>query len=300
MSGEDITGGAPAEGGAPAFDINTVIGGLSDTNRTTLERKGMLKDGKAVEGFSFDKVVDSYRHLEGLTGKKTLEEPNPADPEAFAKWEGHKILGVPDTVDGYKFDKPALPDGMKWSEREGDGGIQWDGAAEKVLRSAFLKAKVGGPQAQAAFAELVQDRVGQIVASHAARETEKVTITANLQKDYGATLKGQLQAGDMAIKHIATLAKIDPGAAIDGLASSMGNEAAMRFSIQLAKMLGEDTLAGGQSDGFATSPAAAKAKIEAFQADAEKSAALMDSANPRHKLVKAEWQNLNKLARPDS
>lgn len=278
------------------IDMGAVVGSLSQDNRTTMERKGWLKDGKPVENFRLDAVLDSYRGLESLQGKKTLEAPDPANPETFANWEGHKILGVPDKVDGYKFEKPKLPDGLKWSEQEGDGGIKWDAGAETQLRAALLKGKIGQAQATAIFGEMAQARIGEITQARAAREMEAAEVKQNLTRDFGISLKGALELGDQAVKFIAEKAKVDPNTIVDALASKMGNEAATRFAIQLGKMIGEDQLKGGQGQGFATSRDQAQAQIQAFEADAEKTKALFDKANPRHEAVKTEWQRLHKLA----
>lgn len=283
-----------------APDIGAIITGMSQDNRNVMERKGFLKDGKPVEGFTFDKIVDSYRGLETLQGKKTLEEPNPADPDAFAVWPGHKILGVPEKPDDYKFDKPALPNGLKWSEAEGDGGIPWDAAGEKMLRTALLKGKVGQTQASEIIKEIVTARIGGIVQSQADATNQKSIVQANLQKDFGVALKGALETGKQAIEHIAGLAKIDAKGLISAIEKTDGPEAALRFSIQLGKMLGEDTLKGGKEIGFATSPDSAKSQIAAFEADAEKTKALMNKDNPRHKQVNEEWQRLHAILRAAS
>lgn len=294
-------GGQQQQQDAPKFDIGEVVGSLSQDNRNIMERKGWLKDGKPTDGFKLDSVMDNYRLLETKIGVKTLEEPNLADPEAFDKWSGHKLLGVPDKAEDYKFERPALPEGLKWSEADGDGGVPWDSAGEKMLRAALLKGKVGQAQADKIMKEIVQERIGGIVASRAARTNEQTMVTANLQKDFGAGLKGALESGKQAMTFIAEKAGIKDGAgAIDAIAAALGNETAVRFSIQLGKMLGEDTLKGGTTAGFATSPDAAKSQIDAFQADGEKVKALLDKTNLRHKSVNEEWQRLNKLARPES
>lgn len=293
-----MTDGTNTNDQPAAVDYGVVLGALSQDNRTVLERKGFLKDGKPSEGFTLDKVVDSYRGLESLVGKKTLEEPNLADAEAYAAWPGHKLLQVPEKVEDYKFDRPALPDGLKWSEAEGDGGLQWDADGEKQLRAAALKAKVGQPAFQQMMKELATERVGAIVAARAARESEKQLISQNLDQKFGVAKKGALESGDQAIRFIAEKAGLDHNVVKDGLASQMGNEATVLFSIQLGKMLGEDVIAGGKTAGFATSPDAARAQIAAFQADPEKTKALSNRADPKHKAANEEWQRLNALLRP--
>lgn len=300
MSGEGQQQQQQQQDAAP--DISALIGGLSQDNRTVMERKGWLKDGKPVEGFNFDKVVDSYRGLESLQGKKTLEEPNVADPEAFAKWPGHALLGVPDKPEAYDFgERPQLPEGMKWSERDGDGGIPWDTAGENMLRVAMHKGHIGKSQAQAIMKEIVQQRVGQIVQGANAQRLEAQTVKANLQGSFGVALDGALQTGNMAVSKIAELAGLKPEASarvVDQLAAMAGNEEATRFIIQLGKMMGEDTLKGGKAAGFATSPDAAKASIADFEADAGKMAALFNPDDLRHKSVNEEWQRLNKIVYP--
>ncbi len=285
---------AAAAPAAATFDIGAAFGTLSEENRIFAERKGWAKDGKPVETFKLDTLADSYRNLEKLQGGKTLAAPNPADPEAFAKWEGHALLGVPEKPEDYKFEKPKLPEGMEW----GKDGVLWDDAGEKLLRTALRKGMIGQAQAQTIMNEIAQERVGQISAARQARALEAQTVTANLQRAFGAGLDGAKNAGKDALGFIAQKAGVDANKVIDGLAQVMGNEDAVRFTIQLGKMLGEDQLKGGRVAGFATGPDAAKAGLENFKADGEKVKALYDKANPRHKQVQEEWNRLWAQAQP--
>lgn len=280
---------------APAYDINAVVGALSDDNRGFAERKGWVKDGKAVETFKLDGVFDSYRGLETKLGGKTLAAPNLADAEGFAKWEGHELLGVPGKAEDYKIERPALPDGLKWGTAPGE--IAWDEAGEKMLRTALLKGQIGQTQADKVIKEIIQDRIGAITRARTDQALEKSTVEANLQKDYGAGSKAALAAGEQAFNAIAEKAKLDPNKTKDALAGLMGNEAALRFAITLGQMMGEDTLKGGGLDnGFTTSALAAKAEIEAMKADKEVGLDLADKTRPGHKATKAKWDRLWALA----
>lgn len=269
-----------------AFDWSPAIGKLTPENLEFGTRKGWIKDGKVADGFDLNAAFGSYHGLEKLQGKQTLEAPDLTNPENFAKWSGHKLLGVPEKMEDYKFDRPKLPDGMPYDE-----------AGEKMLRTALMKGHIGQSQAQAIYKDILAARIAEVTDAAKARQTEAVELDAQLKKDWGTDYTVKRESGKQALAFMAEKIGMKPEALADETAKAMGSAVTLRLFAQIATMLGEDTLKGGDGDRrFVAGAEAAKQEIAQLNMNKDFQDALLNKNHPQHKAVAERWTSLNRIA----
>jgi hypothetical protein len=237
-------------------------------------------------------LLDVIRGQDKLIGRNNLEQPNLSDDKALAAWPGFKALGVPDKAEEYKLARPeTLPDGMQWDEN-----------AEKLARNVLLKAKVPAKFAQAAFDELVNDRITQFSAAKSAREEAARDMDASLARDWGAQKDANIAEAKRGAAVLAEKAgvQLDAGALADVMAGLYGNAGAIKVLHYIAKSNAEDSIrGGGQPSGDPNTPEGAKAQIGVLEADSDFMKAYTQADNPGHAAAVKRYSRLMQLANPN-
>lgn len=224
----------------PAFDW--AQHGFAGDDLGYIQNKGFTSPKDAIVG---------YRNLESLVGadKNTvLRIPKEATPESMRSI--YRQLGAPETADGYKLPLP-------------EGG---DDSLAKVARDWFFEAGATAKQAETIVSKL-NEYVGQIETAKATANQAKAAeeLTA-LKTEWGAAWEPNAALVDKA----AAAFGMDEEQLL-ALRDSMGPAAAMKFLHNIGSKLGtEDNLPGNENKpGFAMTPQAALAKLEALKADPE-------------------------------
>ena len=244
---------------------------------------------------SLDAFAKAHQHALKRFGSKdpermleVPEKPYSEDPEA---WKAlHKALGAPETIEGYN---------IKLPETATDG----DRAAFAKLAEAMLAA--GATPAQFApvmqvFGEVLDGyETARVEADNARIETSKAQISeyfGEKEKIYKPEIGGLIRD---------TFAKDkDPQEGIKALDEARWGESLpmMRVLAHAMDLMAEPGTLPGNGRGLTGSevltPYQAQGKLAEKMGDKEWKEALLDSANPRHKAVVAERNELNKMAHP--
>lgn len=264
----------------------TFFKSLTPDNLTFAEKNGFYKsDGSHYADPNV--IVDSYRNAEKLLGGDRLPVPDLSNDEALGKWPGWEKLGVKSKPEDVKIVKAKMPD-----------GVEYDQAAEDRLRQRLVQGHVPEKFHQQIYDAEIETRLAE-AARHAQENTaEKTRIVTALNKEYGADYEAARTRGMEAMVHIGKLAGIDEtkiGKLADQTSSVMGNEEMARFMMQLGKMLGEDTIKGGNDAGFKNGPAAAQAEIDRLKNDIEHRKAAGNKQHPGHKAAVEREERLYRI-----
>lgn len=273
---------------APAYDVAALYGSLTPDNAEYAKRRGYIK----ADGTFQDPNVwlDGHRNAEKLMGGEKLSMPRTDDPAELAKWEGWGKLGVPADEKGYQFQRPEMPKGL-------DGqAVPYDEQAETEFRALARRLNLTQSQFNGIMESEVGKRMAAVTANVNGTAAERTRIETALRKDLGMGYDATIKGAGAAIEHVAKLAGVDPGKTADMSSKILGSEETARVFIQIAKMLGEDTLAGGKDAGFASGPAAARAELERLNLDTESQKAFLNADHPGHKDMVDKRRRLNEIA----
>lgn len=285
---------AAAAATPPAFDAAAFVASLSPENKEFATTKGYIKDEGGAITFNPNAPFDGYRNAEKLIGDKSaLPSPDLSDDAKFAAWPGHKVLGVPEKPEDYKFDRPPLPNGMEWDK---PGSPQWDGELEKVVRTALSKGIIGQRQANVVFNELATAQIGRMMQGFTQMGEVKQQTEQALRKDWGQGYDTNLKMGGLALNHVAEKIGVDAGQLADATSRAMGDVATAKMFAWLAKALSEDMIAGGKTEGFAEGPAAAREEIDKLKFDTEFQNAWTNETHTGHKQAVERMERLNRIA----
>lgn len=281
---------APAAGDAPApkwFETAD----FSPDDRKWLDSKGAtgIEDAAAaaVKGFKF------YREAEKLIGDKNAIK-GPAKDQPISDWmkANAKTFGIPDSVDGYKVDKPAdWPKDLPWNE-------------ELDAKAQALAFENGVPvELHKAYIGMVADYMkGTAADLDRQMDTARGEMMTELQRDWGKQADAKLTQAKQAMSHFAGEAGLAPEA-IDGLMTTLkekvGDAAAMKLFAAIGASMGEDKIGGlgGGGGALGMTPAEAKAQMTAASQPGGKLWEAMKSNN-RTALAEAhaEVERLAKIA----
>lgn len=258
--------------------------GLADDHKQFIAYKG-FEEGK----LSAAQLIDGWRGAEKLLGvPKDHLVQLPADQAKLFEWEGFDKLGVPKAADGYKIERPKLPEGLAYDE-----------TLEKAVVEAAVKARIHPAQVQA----LVNTYVANQTAAHEAAQAQsgeqlaqdKAAINAALKKE-GLQPEDALALANQAARALGLLDKVGNLPLLDHFAMVAKGEASLvKKLVEIGKMMGEDQLIGKDGGGFDGAGAAA-AQIARMKGDGAALAALTNKNDPAHKATLEKWQRLHRQA----
>lgn len=277
-----------------AIDYAPVYATLTPENKAFFDKNGYDKAGEGGKPGDINVILNGYRNQEKLLGSARLEEPRLDDDKLFSEWKGHALLGAKGKPEDYKLtERPALPEGMKWSEAAGDGGVVWDKDMETVLRTGLTKAHIGEKQANVLFKELAAAQMGRVVQQMQTQQQSATAAEADLRKDWGGAYEQNRGTAKLAAEYLGQQVKMDAGAIADVVAKVAGDTQALKLFHTIGRMLGEDKLGTGASLGFVNgSPEAAKAELGRLKTDTGHQAALDDKRHPGHKAAEERENRL--------
>lgn len=272
-------GGGAGGAAAPAW-----LDGLTDDHRQFMAAKGFEEPKLAASA-----LIDGWRGAEKLLGvpKEHLVQV-PTDPDKLFEWDGWDKLGVPKDADGFKIERPKLPDGMAYDE-----------GLEKAVVEAAVKTRIHPKQVQALVNTFAANQSAAMEAYQAQAATQlsqdKDAINAALKQD-GMVPDDALALANQAARALGLMDKVGDISLLDHFAmASKGDAAFVKALVNIGKKLGEDELVGKNTDGFDGAGAAA-AQIARMKADGSAMSALTNKADPQHKEVLRKWQELHKAA----
>ena len=216
---------------AQAYELYTKDGKPSDSLL-----KAIPEDYNDVRAF-FQKYKDpkalaeGVRGLNTVAGRKALVPPAAdAKPEEKIAYDKavRQALGIPETADAYKFEKPAdLPEGMSWND-------------EQAASFGKLAHELAIPPAAAnklvAFqTELVKQ---QVQAAEAAQVQSRSEAVASLRKDFGETLEKTVLPQAAAFARKIGLDVNDP---------IFNSAAGVKLAYEAAQLMGESALVPGSA-----------------------------------------------------
>lgn len=221
--------------------------------------------------------------LKGATAAELLKIPAKPQDQAPEDWAPiHKALGVPDDPKDYKIE------------------LAPEAAADtpelaNILRELGGKAKFT-PQAMDAVIGTLNDLGKKAAEAEAAELTAQTkAVTDTLTKEWGAAAEGNKRAIGKLIRD-ANGGQLDEAAMADlegALASNLTLSRAFAYAI--GKMAEPEAPEGGGHETGAPkamTPTAAKAALNAFQADPEKMKAINTKGHPQHAAMLAERAQL--------
>lgn len=274
-AGEEVAAVEAAPVSAPAaVDLaGDWMGNIQDPElRTLAETKGWDKGGP-------ESVLSSYHNLEKMFGAdkagRAVVMPGPEADEATVS-EFYGKLGRPDTAEGYELSVP-----------EGD-----DGAMAEWASNVFHEAGLTAKQAQ-----IVSDKWNEHVGSMQTAAVDQnaqsaASAEAELRREWGTAYDQKVNG----INEAAAALNLSQEN-LEGLRSSMGPSAAMKFVDGLAGKLGESPMdTGGANMGGALTPASAQIELGKLSMDKEFMTAWMDRNHPAHQWAMDKKANLAVMA----
>lgn len=231
-------GGSPGSSGPPAW--KDFLAAQPEDVRGFVEMKGYT---------GFDAVVNSYKDLEkaiGIPKEELLRVPKNGDPEIMkGVWE--------------RLGKPADP-----KEYVSVFGVKEGESNEfaEAMAPIFDTANLTKSQAEAlakGWNEYVAAAEGKQTESYKQQlETEKKALST----EWGQNYESRLQMAKEAMKEFG----ITPEQ-IAQIEKETGFASTMKLFASIGERIGEDSLRGGEGGSDTTTPAAAKAEIQALKAD---------------------------------
>lgn len=222
-------------------------------------------------------VVQAYSHAQRALGADKIPAPKDGvwDPIALEK------MGVPKDPTGYQLKRPEMPEGLTYDEN-------FEKAALPVLH------KMGIPPAAAQ--QLLDLYAGQAVQQHqalsAAREAQGAEALGALKTEWGQAFDQNVGAAARAAKHFGGQELVD---ALNS--SGAGNDPHLiRAFAKIGKMMGEDPLKTGRTQGSMLTPAEARVEANKLM----KSDAYLTNKDPiAHKAAVEQVQLLMQQAHPE-
>lgn len=216
---------------AQAYELYTKDGKPSDSLL-----KAIPEDYNDVRAF-FQKYKDpkalaeGVRGLNTVAGRKALVPPAAdAKPEEKAAYDKavRQALGVPETADAYKFEKPTdLPEGMTWSD-------------EQAASFGKLAHELAIPPATANKLVAFQTELAkqQMQAAEAAQVQSRNEAVASLRKDFGEALEKTVLPQAAAFAKKIGLDVNDP---------IFNSAAGVKLAYEAAQLMGESALVPGSA-----------------------------------------------------
>lgn len=194
-------------------------------------------------------------------------------------------IGRPENVDGYKVPTENMPEGVTVD----------DGQVTAFHNEAH---RLGFTEQQAAAMVRFDANRSAAALKEIAETTEQAKANAEtqLRKEYGHAYDQNIK---MAQKAIDEFGGEELRAALNE--SGWGNDPAfIRFGVKVGRALAEDeVIGGGGRQSFTSSPAEAKATLEAKKLDPQFIKALQNESDIGHAAAQAEWSKLFAAAYPD-
>lgn len=210
-----------------------------------LKAEKSLEDFKDVGG-----LAKSYVEAQKMIGNSVRipkEDASDEDWEAF-----HMKLGRPETVEGYDFVKPELPENVEWNDRLAD----WFGKTAHSLGLSKTQAN-----------KLMQAwNDNQFTEMHNAQKEMKAKLDV-LQESWGDQYEGRVELG---VRGIDKMLPAEEAKEFKKLLDSTGfgdHPLMLKYAHQVGKMLKEDGYIIGDGHGGIHSVESAKAKIAEINAD---------------------------------
>lgn len=223
-------------------------------------------------------VVDMALNLEKKLGlANPVEAPVAGEMGAWLKTNAGAI-GVPEKPEDYAVPDVKLPEGM-----------EMDTALVEKAR-AFAHERNIPRDLFAEFAGFVmQDRVAQFEAAGEAAATTKETLMKELRDEWKGDFDKNIETARLAARHLAESDDV-----INQLDADMGSAALVRHYAKLGGMLGEGTIALGESSGSAGAVLEAQGEIDRLRTDTDFMERLHDKAKTGHREALARWTQLHK------
>lgn len=200
---------------------------------------------QTIKGKGAADVVKGYINAQKMIGGDRFVIPSGKNdtPEvwnaALAK------LGLPETADGYKLERPQLPDGMAFDDR-------WEAGIKKLFHQAGLPNR----SAQILYTAMVQGLATGQKAQQDAAAAETQKATQALEKDWGKNFDYNL---GLAQKVIDTYG--GKPEEIQAFKEQFGNNpVALRILANIGTLIGEGNFVKGQAPAFTYTPDEAKSK----------------------------------------
>lgn len=233
---------------------------FNDDERRWLTAKG-LAISDPVEAAV--KLLKGHRAAEQRIGKgldSIMDRPGKDQP--YSEWAkaNAAALGLPETIDGYKVEKPAdWPKDLPWND-DLDAKAQAL-AFENGVPPAVHKAYIG------MVADYMKSTAADIDRQVEAARTE---MMAELQRDWGKQTDAKLTQAKQAMNHFATEAGLAPEA-IESLMTTMkekvGDAATMKLFAAIGASMGEDRIVNpGGNSSLGMTPSEANAAIQKLSA----------------------------------
>lgn len=167
---------------------------------------------------------------------RTLILPEGGIDENFIKENGAK-LGIPETVEGYDFDRPTLPEGMTY-----------DTDLEKKMLEGLHAAGATKSVAQAAVNTYAETMAAVYAADADALKSASDTTLEQLKSEWGANFETKKSMSTRALAHFADAAGLDAEATksmIARMAEGTGDPEAIKLFAAIGSAMGEDNIVLG-------------------------------------------------------
>jgi hypothetical protein len=277
--GEGGEGGDGGEGeGGGGGGESTFAAGLS----------GELRNHPGLSKFAdADAIGSSYLELEKALSKQGVRVPDAeAGPDHIAEYR--RAIGVPDTVDGYKFEENVtVPE-----------GLEWNGEVQKQMLDVMHQAGMTPEQVKnvsQAFLDQQGEMFTQAVTS--AREA-KTKAEQELKGEWGAAYEQNLEGATTAMKHLfkEEFKAVATTQLSDG--TMLGNHPGfLKAMAEVGKDYAEHKLHGmGDRTRHTMTPKEAKMELDRLAADKDFQKVLFDKMDPGHKAAVDRRQNLYAMA----
>lgn len=265
---------------------------LGDDQRDLVTKSGLTLEDP-VEAVA--KLADMERAAQRKLGAKPEDlMTKPKEGQSVAEWmkENGSVLGVPDAADGYEITPPD-----SWPK-----DAKWDTDFEAQVRSIAHEEGVPAVALNRLVAVYAEKVAGLEATADETYQQANQQMMQGLESDWGDQTKARMTMAKQAAAAVAEKAGLDQDGLqgmIGVLSAKTGDAQAIKFMAAIGEMMGEDQLAGLNSDAMdmGDTPAAARAKLaklrepggeyfEAVQAnDRDKMARLQPEIERLSKLV---------------
>lgn len=276
----NAAGAGGAAGGAPNANASVLDAahvpadwraGITDTE---LREHPSLRDIKDING-----LAKTFVNQAKMIGQSRLEVPN--EKWTDQQWNDfYAKAGRPEKAEGYKVERPQLPDGMTYDE-----------GLEKGALEAFHAAGLNPKQAKALFDWYngsQSQRFQQMAGDHTKEFDQAV---ATLKKEYGDKYDSTIANAKLVVERVGgkdLLAKINQ--------AGLGRDPDMiKFLAHAGSFMQEDRAGVATDQGFVTSKEQATLEISRIRGDKEMMAAYNDASHPNHKNVQEALARLYKV-----
>jgi hypothetical protein len=233
---------------------------FNDDERRWLTAKGLAIDDPVEAAV---KLLKGHRSAEQRIGKGLdAIMDRPAKDQKYAEWAkaNAAALGLPESVEGYKVERPAdWPKDLPWNE-------DLDAKAQALAFENGVP-----PEVHKAYIGMVADYMkGTAADLDRQMDAARGEMMAELQRDWGKETDAKLTQAKQAMGHFAGEAGLAPEA-VDSLMTTLkekvGDAATMKLFAAIGASMGEDKIGGlGGGGQFGMTPAEANAAIAAMAA----------------------------------